>query len=74
MIPNSRHKLLTCKLMVLNSANGDLVTERTFVDVLNMNVALGRVLVLLNNQVRIADNIAHYERLVLNYKRDIKHG
>ena len=48
---NSRHKLLTCKLMVLNSANGDLVTERTFVDVLNMNVALGRTLVLLNNQV-----------------------
>ena len=48
---NSRHKLLTCKLMVLNSTNGDLVTERTFVDVLNMNVALGRTLVLLNNQV-----------------------
>ena len=39
--------------MVLNSANGDLVTERTFVDVLNMNVALGRTLVLLNNQVNL---------------------
>ena len=50
---NSRHKLLTCKLMVLNSTNGDLVTERTFVDVLNMNVALGRTLVLLNNQVNL---------------------
>ena len=52
-ISTSRHKLLTCKLMVLNSANGDLVTERTFVDVLNMNVALGRTLVLLNNQVNL---------------------
>ena len=52
-ISNSRHKLLTCKLMVLNSTNGDLVTERTFVDVLNMNVALGRTLVLLNNQVNL---------------------
>ena len=36
--------------MVLNSANGDLVAERTFVDVLHMNVALDRALVLVNNQ------------------------
>ena len=37
-----RHKLLTCKLMVLNANNGDLIAEQTFVDVLKMNIVFGR--------------------------------
>ena len=35
----------------MNSSNGDVITEQTFVDVLAINVVHDRALVLLNNQV-----------------------
>ncbi len=37
-----RHKLLTCKILVLNASNGDLIAEQSFVDVLKMNVVFNR--------------------------------
>jgi hypothetical protein len=46
-----RHKLLTCKAIILDSLRGDLISEQTFVDVLAMNLIHDRVLVLVNNQV-----------------------
>lgn len=33
-----KHKLLTAKLLVLDISNGDVVTEQTFVDVLDMRI------------------------------------
>ena len=45
-----RHKLLTSKVIVMNSRNGDVLTEKTFVDVMAANVVRDRALVLLNNQ------------------------
>ena len=37
--------------MVLNSENGDLICEQSFVDVLGLKVIQGRILVVLNNQM-----------------------
>ena len=37
--------------MVLDSSNGDLITEQTYVDVLDMSLVRDQVLVMLNNQV-----------------------
>ena len=45
-----RHKLLTSKIIVMDSTNGDVLTEKTFVDVMAMNV-VGHALILLNNQM-----------------------
>ena len=33
-----KHKLLTAKLLVLDITNGDVITEQTFVDVLQMRL------------------------------------
>ncbi len=46
-----RHKLLTCKALILDADSGDPLAEQTFVDVLDMRVVFDRVLVLVNNQV-----------------------
>ncbi len=45
------HKLLSCKALVLNALNGDLLSEQTFVDVLHLRLVCDRALVLVNNQV-----------------------
>ena len=38
-----KHKLLTAKLLVLDLSNGDVVTEQTFVDVLEVHAAKNRL-------------------------------
>ena len=46
-----RHKLLTSKIVVMDASNGDMITEQTFVDVLDLSLVSERLLVVLNNQV-----------------------
>ena len=39
------------QVLILDAAHGDVITEQTFVDVLDMSLVRGQVLAMLNNQV-----------------------